>query len=715
MPPLRPAARAGARRGRFSGSSRSALAVGVALLVLGAAVQSSGAPPGAPPEVDAKRIAGADRDPGNWLTHGRTYDEQRFSPLTQIDAGNVGQLGLAWYQELNTRRGVEGTPLEADGVLYNTSAWNVTSALDAKTGKLLWTYDPEVPPAFARVACCDDVSRGPALWKGKLYIATLDGRLIALDARTGAVIWSVQTFDRSWPYSITGAPRVFEGKVLIGNGGAEFGVRGYLTAYDAETGRQVWRFYMVPGDPAKGFENAAMKMAAKTWTGEWWKMGGGGTPWDAFVYDPQLKLVYIGGGNAGPWVQKYRSPGGGDNLFVASIVAVRVDTGEYVWHYQETPGDQWDYTATQPIILADLEIGGRRRKVLMQAPKNGFFYVLDRTNGQLISAQPYDPVINWAKGVDPKTGRPIFNPEALYGEKPVLTAPAGWGAHNWQPMSFSPLTRLVYFPVSQSYQTFSADPDFKFRRGGLVNTGAGYRGYADERKAQQNFAIANERDWLTAWDPVAQREAWRVELPAAANGGTLVTAGNLVFEGNAKLEFAAYRADTGEKLWQMPLHQIPMSGPIAYSIDGEEYIAVNAGMGGGRAHNDAAAGRGPEVTPARLVVFKLGGTAQLPPFVPDPVAERPPPRMLVGEDVIAAGEALYAHYCVTCHGVRARGGVKDLRYMSDDTRRHFEDIVIGGLRAKQGMAPFADVLTSDDVRKLNAYLISRADEDWGRE
>ncbi len=675
---------------------------------------SAGASAAPPAPIDGARLAAAGRDPGNWLTHGRTYDEQRFSPLAQINDRTVGRLGLAWYQELNTRRGVEATPLEADGVLYNTSAWNITSALDAKTGKLLWTYDPQVPPVYGRIACCDDVSRGAALWKGKLFIATLDGRLIALDVRTGAVRWSVQTFDASWPYSITGAPRVFDGKVLIGNGGAELGVRGYITAYDAETGRQAWRFFMVPGDPAKGFENAAMKMAAKTWSGEWWKMGGGGTPWDAFVYDPELKLVYIGGGNAGPWVQKIRSPGGGDNLFVASIVAVRVDTGEYVWHYQETPGDQWDYTATQPIILADLKVGGRLRKVLMQAPKNGFFYVLDRINGQLISAKPYDPVITWAKGVDPATGRPMFNPQAFYGEKPVLLAPAGWGAHNWQPMSFSPITGLVYLPVSQSYSTYSASPDFEFRRGPFVNTGAGYRLYPEERKAQQDYAVAHERDWLSAWDPVAQREAWRVDLPGAANGGTLVTAGNLVFEGNANRKFAAYRADTGQKLWEMPVQQVPMAGPIAYQVDGEEYIAVNAGVGGGRAHNDAAAGRGPEVSGARLLVFKLDGTAQLPPLVPDPVVDRPPPRVMVGEDVIAAGEALYGRYCMICHGNRARGGVKDLRYMSDDTRRHFADIVLGGARAKQGMASFSDVLSPDDVRKINDYLISRADEDWGR-
>ena len=323
--------------------------------------------------VTAERIIHADKEPGNWLTHGRTYSEQRFSPLKQINDENVGDLGLAWHYDFGTKRGLEATPLVIDGVMYVTGNWSVVHAVDANNGRPLWQYDPEVDPAWAHRLCCDVVNRGVAAWGDKIYVGTLDGRLIALDMATGQQAWVVLTIDPEWPYSITGAPRVANGKVFIGNGGAELGVRGYVTAYDAETGKQVWRFYTIPGDPSKPFESPAMEMAAKTWSGEWWTMGGGGTAWDSLVFDPELNLLYIGVGNGGPWNQEIRSAGDGDNLFLSSIVAVNADTGEYVWHYQTTPGDTWDYTATQTMILAELSIGGKQRKVIMQAPKKGLY------------------------------------------------------------------------------------------------------------------------------------------------------------------------------------------------------------------------------------------------------------------------------------------------------------------------------------------------------
>ena len=369
---------------------------------------SAGIAPRSAP-VTAERIIHADREPGNWLTHGRTYSEQRFSPLKQINDRNVGDLGLAWHYDFGTRRGLEATPLVIDGVMYVTGNWSVVHALDARTGRPLWQFDPEVDPAWAVHLCCDVVNRGVAAWGDKIYVGTLDGRLIALDMATGRKVWEVLTVDRDWPYSITGAPRVANGKVFIGNGGAELGVRGYVSAYDAETGKQVWRFYTIPGDPSKPFESPAMEMAAKTWSGKWWTMGGGGTAWDSLVYDPELNLLYIGVGNGGPWNQEIRSAGDGDNLFLSSIVAVNADTGEYVWHYQTTPGDTWDYTATQTMILAELNIGGKQRKVIMQAPKNGFFYVLDRGTGELLSAEPY-VAVTWATHVDMATGRPVERP-----------------------------------------------------------------------------------------------------------------------------------------------------------------------------------------------------------------------------------------------------------------------------------------------------------------
>ena len=336
------------------------------------------------------RINQAESEPQNWLSHGRTYKEQRFSPLSQINSDNIQNLGLDWFFDIDTQRGQEATPIVVDGKMYISTAWSMVKALDAKTGKLLWEYDPEVDRAWGVHACCDVVNRGVAFWDGQIFVGTLDGHLVALDADTGAVNWKILTIDNSKPYTITGAPRVVNGKVIIGNVGAEYGVRGYVSAYDVENVDMAWRFYTVPDNPKNGFESEAMEMAAETWTGEWWSLGGGGTVWDSMAYDPELNLLYIGVGNGSPWNQSIRSPKGGDNLFLSSIVALQADTGEYVWHFQTTPGDTWDFTATQQITLADIEIEGVTRKVLMQAPKNGFFYVLDRVCLLYTSPSPRD-------------------------------------------------------------------------------------------------------------------------------------------------------------------------------------------------------------------------------------------------------------------------------------------------------------------------------------
>jgi quinohemoprotein ethanol dehydrogenase len=664
-----------------------------------------------PAQVDHARLLAADAHPGQWMSVGRTYDEQRFSPLTQINPATVGRLGLAWFADIQTERGMEASPLVVDGVLYNVQPWNVVTAYDAKTGRVLWSYDPQVPLRFGRLACCDIVSRGLAAWNGKIYVATLDGRLIALDARTGEPVWSTLTVDNSKGYTITGAPRVFDGKVVIGNGGAEIGVRGYVSAYDAETGAQLWRWHTVPGNPADGFENAAMAMAAATWTGEWWKAGGGGTVWDSLAYDPELNLVYIGTGNGSPWAYKWRSPGGGDNLFLASIVALRADTGEYVWHYQTVPGEQWDYTATQQMILADIAIGGRTRQVLMQAPKNGFFYVLDRATGELISAEKIVP-INWASGIDRATGRPIENPAARYGVTPVMVSPGAGGAHNWNPMAFSPLTGLVYVPVTETYMAYGLAETWDPARGGL---GTSFTGFDAERKAIAEYADAHSKGWLSAWHPATQREVWRGPIEQKGSGGVLVTAGNLVFQGTIGTTFAAYRADTGEKVWEMPVQQVPIAAPIAYEVDGEQYIAVNAGWGGGLAHVERSQYTQLFLSKPRLLVFKLGGTARLPPLPPESmqVPELVAPPALTGTPgQVALGERLYGENCALCHGTAARGGVKDLRHMMPATHAAFLDIVLGGTRAANGMASFADVLDREEAEAIHHYLISRARDDW---
>ena len=644
----------------------------------------------------------------DWPGVSRTPDEQRFSPLDQVNDKTVGRLGLAWWADIDTDRGVEATPLVVDGVLYNTAPWNVTTAYDAATGRQLWTYDPKVPPAFGRKACCDIVSRGVAVWNGKVFIGALDGRLIALDAATGKPVWTVQTFDQTQPYTITGAPRVFDGKVVIGNAGGDAGVRGYVTAYDAETGRQDWRVFTTPGDPAKGFESKALKMAARTWSGEWWKQGGGGgTAWDSIVYDPRLKLVYIGVGNGGPWGRQFRSPRGGAKLFLSSILAVHVGDGKYAWHYQETPGEEWDYTATQSMILADLKIGGRLRHVLMQAPKNGFFYVLDRKSGKLISARTYVP-ISWASGIDPKTGRPIETPAARYGQTPVMISPGASGAHNFNPMAFSPLTGLAYFPVTESYMGYSATPTYTPGRG----NGFAFTGHAEERKQIAEYGEAHLHAWLAAWDPVRQREAWRVDYPRNGSGGVLATAGNLVFQGTINQTLAAYAADTGRKLWEYPVQNVPIAGPMTYSVGGVQYVAVNAGWGGGTAHIESFRFRDLQLSKPRLLVFRLGGSAGLPAMAPPAPARQPPPPSTAAPEVIAAGARLYAQTCAACHGAEARGGVKDLRQMSPETRAAFLDIVLHGARAKSGMASFADILTPGYAQAIHAYLIARANEDW---
>lgn len=679
------------------------------------ALAACGTEPQAGNVTEARLLAAGD-DPDNWLSHGRTYAEQRFSPLTDINEANVGELSLAWAVELDTNRGQEATPVVVDGTMYISTAWSKVMAVDAATGEVLWRYDPEPKGAQGAYACCDVVNRGVAVWQGKVFAGTIDGRLVALDAATGKELWDVLTVDQARPYTITGAPRVVRGKVIIGNSGAELGVRGYVSAYDAESGDLAWRFYTVPGNPADGPDGAASdeafaRFAGKTWNGTWWEMGGGGTVWDAIVYDPEFDQLLIGVGNGSPWNHRARSAGKGDNLFLSSILALNPDTGAYKWHYQVNPGETWDFTATQQITLADLTIEGEVRKVAMQAPKNGFFYVLDRATGELISAETIAP-INWATGVDPATGRPIENPAARYGTTPVMVSPGAGGAHNWNPMAFSPLTGLVYVPVTETYMAYGAAETYDPARGGL---GTSFTGFDAERKAIAEYADAHSKGWLSAWNPATQREAWRGPIEQKGSGGVLVTAGNLVFQGTIGQTFAAYRADTGARVWEMPVQQVPIAAPIAYEVDGEQYIAVNAGWGGGLAHVERAQYTQLFLSKPRLLVFKLGGTAQLPPLPPESmqVPELSPPPPLTGSpEQVALGERLYGETCGLCHGTAARGGVKDLRHMSPQTHAAFLAIVLEGTRAANGMASFADVLSRDQAEAIHHYLIARARDDW---
>jgi quinohemoprotein ethanol dehydrogenase len=654
--------------------------------------------------VDDARLVAADADVDDWLSHGRTYAEQRFSPLDQIHAGNVGQLGLAWWLDTRTTRGLEATPLVADGVLYTTGSWSVVFAVDARTGKALWTYDPQVPRTAGRNACCDVVNRGVALYRGRVYVGTLDGRLLALDAATGTPAWEVTTVDTSKPYTITGAPRVVKGKVIIGNGGAELGVRGYVSAYDAETGALVWRFYTVPGDPALPFESPALERAAATWNGEWWKAGGGGTVWDSLAFDPELDLLYVGTGNGSPWSRHVRSPGGGDNLYVCSILALRPDTGELVWHYQTTPGDTWDFTSTQHMILADLVIGGAPRKVLMQAPKNGFFYVLDRVTGELISAQKFAEV-TWASGVDLASGRPIETATARYaGSELIEVKPSPHGAHNWQPMSYSPRTGLVYIPVHEIPYFFKRDPAFHYQPGAW-NLGIDWN-------VGERFPRELVSGHLLAWDPVAQKEVWRAQYTGPWNGGTLATAGNLVFQGTAHGTFAAYRASDGEPLFEAPAGTGIVAAPITYRVDGEQYVTVMAGWGGAfaLAAGDAAAAAGVRDNRGRILTFRLGGTEKLPAqeFVERQIAAIPAE---LDPALVKRGLAGYTRWCSVCHGAGAESGgvLPDLRKAVPEVLdvRSFASIVRDGAFQSRGMPSFAAFLSAEDVAAIRQYVLSR--------
>ena len=664
--------------------------------------------------IDDERLGNADSEPHHWLAHGRTWSEQRYSPLDQINAASIAGLELAWYVDLDTNRGQEATPIVVDGVLYSTSAWSKVQAVDAKTGRLLWQYDPEVPGIWDVRACCGVQNRGAAVWKGTVYSATLDGRLLALDAETGELIWEVNTTDQAQSYTITGAPRVFGDKLVIGNGGAEYGVRGYVSAYDTETGEMLWRFYTVPGNPADGFEDETQEMAAETWTGEWWTQGGGGTAWDSFAYDPDLNLVYIGTGNGSPWARSLRSPGGGDNLFLASIVAVDADTGKYAWHYQTVPGDTWDYTAVQHMVLADLQIDGRDRKVIMQAPKNGFFYVIDRATGELISAENIVPV-NWATHIDLETGRPVEAPDARYDEtlaaKKIVPGPAG--AHNWQPMSFNPDTGLVYIPARQAPLVYMLDDDYERQPIGM-NLGINFWDPPGEVIDLPPEFGPEFQGFLLAWNPVSQEEAWRAPLTAFENGGILSTAGNLVFQGNADGELVAYNATSGDRLWSAPTQTGVLAPPVTYSIDGEQYIAVVAGWGAVYANFLGAVlnPTGDKRNVSRILAFKLGGDAELPPLPAQPLTG-PPPDAFGSPEQIAAGAGLYTKHCSVCHGVGAiSGGVlPDLRHSAiAGSADAFSGVVLGGNLLDRGMASFAEVLGEEEAEAIRAFIAFQANQ-----
>lgn len=668
--------------------------------------------------IDDARIAAADSEPGNWLAYGRDYREQRFSPLTQVNRETVKDLGLAWFKELTPRFEIEATPIIVDRMMFFTTSFSVVHAVDALTGEDKWTYDPGVPRDYLRKTCCGPVNRGVAVYRGRVYVGTLDGRLIALDAADGTKVWESDTvINRNYNYTSTGAPRAAKGKIFIGNGGAEFGVRGYVSAYDAQTGELAWRFFTVPGDPSKPFEHPELEEAAATWKGgNWWEIGGGGTVWNSIVYDPEFNSVYIGVGNGSPWTRAIRSPGGGDNLFLSSIVALDADTGRKKWHYQTTPGDNWDYTSVQDIVLADMNVDGVDRKVLLQAPKNGFFYVLDRTDGKLLRANPY-VTTTWATHVDMTTGRPVENPELDYRDEPKWVLPGPLGGHNWQAMSVDEAANVVYMPAQENALIYSLNNEFKQsgiykRNPGQTNLGLELGNIA---QLVDTPGAPAAHGYLKAFNPITGEELWSVEHRHYWNGGVLATRGGIVFQGDAMGLFRAFDTRDGKELWSFNAFSSMLAPPVTFEIDGTQYVSIFTGWGGG----DHFSGFVNEVASwkygnrGRLLVFKLGGNAEYaePPLLDRTIPVQQP--VSVSTDDLKRGEQLYHLNCGTCHGLKVKsdGVMPDLRMMNEGTHENFQKIVQEGLLTPLGMASFADQLTPEDTTLVHQYIISRATAD----
>jgi quinohemoprotein ethanol dehydrogenase len=682
-------------------------------LSLAASVASAASPQPGPVAVDTALLSD-ESAADQWPSYGRTYSENHYSPLAEISTKSISRLKLAWSHDLQVNQRVDSQPLEANGVVYVAVGLSIVQALDARTGQLLWRYDPKVADVAGIKLRPSWGIRGLALWRDLVIVATQDGRLVALQSTTGKPAWSVQTLDKEDETSITGAPRVFNDKVVIGfAGGDRDKVRGALNCFDARTGKFLWRFYTVPGDPAKGFENEAMRMAAKTWSGQWWKLGGGGTVWNAMTFDPELNRLYIGTGNGSPWNWKIRNPGGGDALFVASIIALDANTGAYLWHFQTHPNEAWDYDATMDLVLADLNIAGAPRKVLLQAPKNGYFYVLDRKTGKLISDERIGEV-SWGK-VDPKTGRPVEGRNARYQEGPALVWPGTYGTHNWEPMSYNPVKAVVYIPTihqADSYDATGVDPKTwkPTLHGWNAGLGSSGSGASTIVVPVDQFSSA-----LLAWDPVHQAKVWQVPTPGVVNGGVMSTGGGLVFQGHVDGTFNAYDAATGAKVWSFPAGVSVLGAPISYRIAGVQYVTVLSGPISGSAAatlpQSVKAGWRYRDSPRRVLTFALDGKATLPPS-PSPAPETPlQSNQLRPEPAkVAAGGTLFGIHCMTCHGVGAvaGGAAPDLRaspVVLDSGA--FKQIVHDGALLTRGMPQFSE-LSDTDLTDLRHYLRAQA-------
>lgn len=675
--------------------------------------------------IDNERLT--HREAKDWLSLGGDHMMQHYSPLNQITKENVKDLGYAWEYNASTiignvPRGLEATPIVVDGIMYTSGAWGAVYALDAKTGKQLWIYKPEVDASYGRRACCDVVNRGVAAWEGKVYVGTLDGYLVCLNAENGSVLWRKDTFtDRTKAYTITSPPQVAGSIVMIGNSGGEYGVRGYVTAYDLKSGEEKWRFWIVPGDPANGYESAEMEMAAKTWDPKsHWPSGMGGTAWGESAYDPELNLLYVGTGNSTPYPIWFRSPAGGDNLFLSSILAINPDNGKLVWNYQTTPGEIWDYTATQNIVLADVDIDAKPRKILMMAPKNGFFYVLDRATGELISAEKYTKV-NWASHVDLKTGRPVLTENGQwYKDKPKLVIPYLGGGHVWQPMSFNPTTGLVYIPeravpqVFKSFDTYKWLPDVDNTNLDYANMFKFKKNVPDQIKSAEDTLRSES---LLAYDPILQKPVWKF-TEGGPDGGTMSTP-ELVFQGTRTGYFNVHDAKTGEKLKSIFTGNGIMAAPTTYSVDSEQYVAVMAGYGG--AETSAYLPDGivfKYENKTRIIAFKIGGGETPVPLMKKLIETPAPPDTKIKTELLEKGAMLYDFYCFICHGNFGDKHLSqhpDLSKLTEAKHMTFNDILLKGILSQNGMANFSNSLSAEDVEAIHHYLIKQQTAEYKKQ
>ena len=659
---------------------------------------------GSAANVSQQRLLDAENEPGQWMMVGGTYEERHYSPLDEINRDNVSELNLAWYADYDVNLSQQGTPLYIDGVIYVSTAWSMVNAFDARTGELLWHYDPQTNREIVTKVCCGIVNRGIAAYEGKIYLGTLDGYIVAINANTGVEEWRKLTVDPDAQYTITSAPRIIKGQVLIGNSGSEKTARGYLGAYDAQTGEDLWRVYTVPGNPELGFETPQMEMAAATWSGQWWELGGGGTVWDAIVYDELNDLVIFGTGNGTPWDQRARDPAGGDNLFVASILAVDADTGEYAWHYQTTPGDTWDYDAMSPMMLLDLEVDGVERHVVAQPNKNGFFYMLDAGTGELLRGYPFTEV-NWATGIDMDTGRPIEVPEARYDFENIYNlVPGVQGGHGWHANAWNPDTGYIYIATQRAYFAMQSDANFTPNPTGnnlAINMGANFTYYRDNPDAPREFV-----GYVSAWDPVTGEEVWRGEENDGPTGGVLSTGGGLVFSGggNNTNEFRAYDTVSGEKLWSFDTQTGMVAAPITFEMDGKQYIAASVGI------NQAGNYFAPNYS--RLLVFGLGGDAQLPQPLTYTPRELNPPALTASQDVVTTGGQLYGQYCSVCHGIGGQQRGANFPNLMVSPMLHsqdaFDQVVLEGIRADKGMVSFADQFSDEESEAIRWFIVAQA-------